>query len=86
MESIKNLLQSLLQTPTMGDVRGHVAKMNDQKYHVYFTAANPNGDYRKASEIFKRKFNEGEFDDVKFVVSDAYLGKVKKGCHAVRSG
>lgn len=60
LEATKNLLHSLLQSPAMKDVKGHVAKMSDQLYHVYFTAANANGNYKEASEAFKTKFNEGK--------------------------
>ncbi|KAK8387848.1 hypothetical protein O3P69_020040 [Scylla paramamosain] len=55
---VKTLLQSHLQGSDMKDIRGHVAKMSDQLYHVYFTAANPDGDYKEASESFKTRFNE----------------------------
>ena len=58
---VRTLLHNHLQGSDMKDIRGHVAKMSDQLYHVYFIAANPDGDYKEASESFKTKFNEGKF-------------------------
>lgn len=77
LDLIKSLLQSLLKTPAMKDVKGHVAKMSDQLYHVYFTAANANGNYKEASEMFKTKFNEEVQTAGSHEVLVSYAGDMK---------
>lgn len=58
--SVKALLTSLWKSREIDGVKAYVAKMKDQKYHVYFTASSENGNYRAASDAFRVKFNKGK--------------------------
>lgn len=56
--SVQQLLDEYLEKPELQDVLAYATKMNDGLYHIYFTAANENGDYKTASEDFKILFDQ----------------------------
>nr|XP_045624960.1 uncharacterized protein LOC123774598 isoform X2 [Procambarus clarkii] len=58
LASVVELLKDYLNTPANQHVLGYATKMDDEHFHVYFTAVNENGDYKTASEVFKIKFEQ----------------------------
>ncbi|KAK7060638.1 hypothetical protein SK128_016648 [Halocaridina rubra] len=77
LDQVQKLLKKHLTTPVARNIVAYSAKMNDNLFHVYFTAINENGNYKAASVAFRKKFEQELSASGQHTTLLAYSGRIQ---------